>query len=78
MANRDEKTEENVKGRFYVDHTCIASKFCVGAAPSIFKMSEGGDHAYVTKQPDDAAEESVAQEALRGCPVEAIGDDGEL
>ncbi len=78
MANRREKREENVSGKYYVDHTCIGSKFCADAAPSVFKMSEGGDHAYVVKQPGDATEEEQAREAMQGCPVEAIGDDGEL
>lgn len=76
MANRDEKREENVCGRFYVDQACIASKFCVEVAPSTFRLSESGDHAYVYKQPGDASEEERASEAMSGCPVEAIGDDG--
>ncbi len=77
MGNRKEKREDNVSGKYYVDHTCIGSKFCVEAAASIFRMSEGGDHAFVVKQPADPVEEEQAREAMLGCPVEAIGDDGE-
>ncbi|WP_418390147.1 ferredoxin, partial [Akkermansia sp.] len=32
---------------------------------------------YVKKQPDNETELEACVEALEGCPVEAIGDDGE-
>ncbi len=77
MADRDSKWENNCKGRFYVDRTCISAKYCVGAAPDLFDMDEGGDHAVVIRQPRTPAEEEQARDALNGCPVGAIGDDGE-
>jgi len=36
-----------------------------------------GDHAVVIQQPDSAEEQVEVREALAGCPVNAIGDDGE-
>lgn len=78
MADRNAKQEENVKGKYYVDHNCIASKFCVGAAPDHFQMSDGGDHAFVHRQPGAEEEEERCREALQGCPVDAVGDDGDL
>jgi ferredoxin len=33
-------------------------------------------YSYVYKQPVNADEEELCIEALEGCPVEAIGDDG--
>ena len=75
MADKDSRWPENAPGRYYVDDCCIAAKFCLGAAPDNFKM-EGG-HAHVEKQPETPEEEARVREALGGCPVEAIGDDGE-
>ena len=77
MADRDSKWENNRPGRYYVDRTCISAKLCVAAAPGLFEMDEGGDHAIVVRQPADASEEEQARDALHGCPVAAIGDDGE-
>ena len=33
-------------------------------------------HSYVYKQPESPEEEALCQEAMDGCPVEAIGSDG--
>ena len=70
------KWEENVEGKYYVDENCIAAKFCVATAPNNFKMSDTG-HAYVYKQPETVEEEEQCRLALSGCPVNAIGEDGE-
>ena len=76
MADKDEKYDENVAGKFYVDNSCIACDACATVAPDNFKIDEDDGHAYVKKQPENAEEEEFCQEALEGCPVEAIGDDG--
>jgi ferredoxin len=76
MAERNEKWPENVPGKFYVDQTCIASQFCIAVAPNNFRMDDSG-HAYIYKQPSTPAEELACQEALAGCPVCSIGDNGE-
>ena len=39
-------------------------------------MDEDEGHAYVSRQPASPEEEEQCIEALEGCPVEAIGDDG--
>jgi ferredoxin len=77
MAERGERWEDNVQGRYYVDRACIASKCCVAEAPKNFRMVENGDHAYVVKQPETPEEEEQCRRALAGCPADAIGDDGE-
>lgn len=77
MADKNNKYPENVKGRFFVDKECIACDACVLAAPHHFAMHEGDGHAYVMKQPENETEEQVCKEALEGCPVEAIGSDGD-
>lgn len=76
MADKDQKWPENVPGKFFVDETCIGSQYCVSAAPNNFKMSDEG-HAYLFKQPATPEEEQQCRDALEGCPVLAIGNDGE-
>ena len=61
MADIDEKTPLNVPGKFYVDSSCIDCDLCRETAPENFGRDD--DEACV--------------EAMEGCPVEAIGDDGE-
>lgn len=76
MADKNLRWEDNVPGKYYVDCTCIASKVCVAVAAANFRMSET-DYAYVYKQPETPEEEDACRQAFLGCPVEAIGDDGE-
>lgn len=77
MADKANKFPENVGGRFYVDKECIACDACVLAAPEHFGMHEEDGHAFVIKQPANESEEASCKEAMEGCPVEAIGNDGE-
>lgn len=76
MAEKEEKWPENKSGKYYVDQACIACDACVTVAPDHFVMDEDEGHAYVVKQPEGAEEEELCEEAMEGCPVEAIGDDG--
>ena len=57
---------------------CIDCDLCREVAPTIYKRNDEGGHSFVVKQPDGQVEEDMAKEALDGCPVEAIGDDGLL
>ena len=77
MANKADKWEINAAGNFYVDQQCIDCDLCRETAPAFFTRSDEGGYSYVSKQP--ATEEDVAacMEAMEGCPVEAIGNDGE-
>jgi len=74
VANR---YPENVPGKFYVDSQCIDCDLCRETAPANFKRHEDGGYSYVFKQPTTPEEESQSKEAMEGCPVEAIGNDGE-
>jgi len=71
------KWKQNVKGKMFVDQSCIACDACVLAAPQNFKMDEDEGHAYVAKQPESPEELAACKEAMEGCPVEAIGDFGD-
>ncbi|UCF37514.1 MAG: ferredoxin [Acidobacteriota bacterium] len=77
MADKDLRSEENVEGKFYVDQNCIAAKYCLSVAPENFRIDESGGYAYVCKQPETPEEEEAVRDAVNGCPVSAIGDDGE-
>ncbi len=76
MACKDKKYDTNVSGRFYVDKECIACDACVLTAIGNFIMEPDTGHAYVSKQPETPEEENLCLEAMSGCPVEAIGNDG--
>ena len=76
MADRELKWEDNAEGKHYVDKNCIAAKYCVSVAPEVFRMVENGSHALVYRQPENPEEEEQVRDAILGCPVGAIGDDG--
>lgn len=77
MAKKENKVAKNVSGAYYVDSECIACGMCHEIAPDYFKLDDEGSSAYVTKQPDTEDGKTACAEAMKSCPVEAIGDDGE-
>jgi ferredoxin len=76
MADAANKYAENVAGKFYVDDQCIDCDLCRETAPANFKRNDDGGHSYVYKQPESPEEDALCKEAMEGCPVEAIGDNG--
>ena len=76
MADKEEKWAENVEGKFYVDEQCIDCDLCRETAPGNFTREEDGGYSYVYKQPENDDELELCIEAMEGCPVEAIGNDG--
>lgn len=77
MADKDAKYPDNVSGKFYVDDTCIDCDACRATAPDNFARNEDGGYSFVSKQPENEEESSLCVEAMEGCPVEAIGEDGD-
>lgn len=77
MADLEDKNPESVPGKFYVDSQCIDCDLCRETAPDNFQRSDEEGYSYVYKQPENEEEEALCVEAMEGCPVEAIGDDGE-
>jgi ferredoxin len=75
MADVANKYSDNVEGKFFVDDQCIDCDLCRETAPANFKRNDDGGHSYVYKQPETPEEEALCQEAMDGCPVEAIGND---
>ena len=76
MADIANSYAQNVAGKFYVDSQCIDCDLCRETAPKNFTRWEEGGYSYVYKQPETPEEEDLCTEALKGCPVEAIGSDG--
>lgn len=77
MANKDAKLAENVPGKFYVDDTCIDCDACRATAPDNFQRNDDAGYSYVHKQPNTDEERQLCIDAMEGCPVEAIGEDGD-
>jgi len=77
MANKTDKWKDNAGGKFYVDQQCIDCDLCRETAPAFFKRHEEGGYSFVHTQPTTEEEVHLCMEALEGCPVEAIGNDGE-
>ena len=77
MADFANKHKENVAGKFYVDDQCIDCDLCRETAPNNFARSDEGGYSFVTKQPATTDEEAQCKQAMEGCPVEAIGSDGQ-
>lgn len=76
MADKMAKHKGNMPGAYYVDDQCIACDACVVEAPLFFAMNDIQGHAYVKLQPQNPKEIENCEEALKACPVEAIGRDG--
>lgn len=77
MPDLSDRLPQNVPGAFYVDSQCIDCDLCRETAPMVFSRHEETGYSYVHRQPTTADEIALAQEAMEGCPVEAIGNDGE-
>lgn len=76
MADRTDKNPLNVSGNYYNDLSCIDCDLCREIAPEIFKRDADEGLTYVWRQPTSLAEIAAAEEALRSCPSETIGNDG--
>lgn len=77
MSDKSAKYADNVLGVFYVDNTCIDCDACRGAAPGNFTRNDAGGYSFVDKQPETEEEYQLCLDAMAGCPVESIGEDGD-
>lgn len=77
MADKNDKWPENARGQFYVDKQCIDCDLCRETAPTCFTRHGENGYSFVMKQPEGEEELRLCQEARDGCPVDAIGRDGE-
>ena len=77
MADPENKYADNVSGDYYVDDQCIDCDLCRETAPDNFKRNEDLGYSFVYSQPASEDQESQCEKALEGCPVEAIGNEGD-
>ena len=77
MADKTDKWANNIPGRFYVDRQCIDCDLCRETAPAFFTRFDEGGHSFVYAQPQTQEDIDLCREALEGCPVDAIGEDGQ-
>ncbi len=75
MADPNNKIPSNVPGAYYVDLDCIDCHLCRETAPTVFGRDEELGYSRVQRQPEDEHEVALADDALAGCPVDAIGKD---
>jgi ferredoxin len=78
MASKSDKWPTNLPGKFYVDQQCIDCDLCRETAPLFFTRQDEGGYSFVFKQPETVEDIDLCMEALEGCPVEAIGNDGDV
>jgi ferredoxin len=62
----------NKKSIAILDH-CIACTTCSKVAPLVFSLNSNGTLATVIEQPKTSALFKKSMEALKSCPVSAIG-----
>jgi ferredoxin len=74
MADKQDRWQENSGGKWFVDKQCIDCDLCRTTAPENFARSKNG-YSFVSRQPRTPDEEALCRQALKECPVEAIGDD---
>lgn len=77
MPNKENKHVGNVAGSFYVDKECVDCDLCRQTAPQNFSRNGEAGYSYVSKQPETDKERADCATAMRDCPVEAIGSDGQ-
>ena len=76
MTDRNDRLPENVPGAFYITNQCIDCDMCRETAPTVFRRDDNIGFSVAFHQPETELERQQAEEALQGCPVEAIGNDG--
>lgn len=67
----------NVPGKFYVDDQCTDCDLCREYAPDNIRRDDRYGHYYVYRQPQTKAEVAAVMKGARGCPTQAVRDDGD-
>jgi len=72
------RSPENVAGKFYVGDECLDCDLCRQLAPENFARNDERGYSYVMKQPETNEELARCREAMAGCCTETIHEDGDL
>lgn len=76
MTDPNSRFLENVPGAYYITNQCIDCDMCRETAPTVFRRDDNIGFSIVFHQPETEVERLKAEEALQGCPTEAIGNNG--
>lgn len=69
--------EENSPGKYYILDLCNGCGLCRSIAGRFFEYTEGGKYYYIHRQPANAKEDELMQEAIELCTMNAICTDGD-
>lgn len=75
-TDQRERKEKNAPGRYYITDECDGCAYCASVAPENFDYDKDSNSYYVCKQPADAGEAELVQEAMEDCPIDAIRENG--
>ena len=75
MADHTQRLSRNAPGSWYVDANCIDCDLCRETAPTVFRRDDENGNSIVFHQPETDEDLRLADEAMSGCLVEAIGND---
>jgi len=78
MARSIHRLPQNAPGPFFVNDECIDCDQCRHHAPAFFSRDDRAAHSFVARQPVTPDEVDLCEEALDGCPAEAIGREAEF
>jgi ferredoxin len=76
MADRNRRTPNSIPGRFYVDDTCVDCDICREVAPGTFRRDDAIGMSVAWSQPVTPEEITLAEEAVKSCPTDSVGNDG--
>ena len=77
MAHFTRRFFRNTPGKYYVDADCTDCDLCRELAPNCFRRDDAFGYSYVFKQPTTSVEVAACDEAVKGCPTNGIGYDGD-
>ena len=77
MANFTNRYPLNVPGKFYVDDQCLDCDLCREITVGMILRDDRLGHSYVSRQPETDAELLLFEESVEGCPMSAVGRDGD-
>lgn len=77
MSDISDRYPLNVPGKYYVTGQCTDCDLCRASAPGNITRDDRTGNSYVFKQPITAEEIAAVEEGVRGCPTEAVANDGD-
>ena len=77
MADKQNKLDRERRGEVLRRRPVHRLRRLPRDGADFFKRNDERGYSFVYRQPTTPDDEAVCYEALEGCPVEAIGDDGE-